>query len=103
MSQRTLPTQADRNRISPANRQEVSMKTLAIFAFTISMGVTVAAQATAPAQEESGLKIMRVGLQRTVMNGPSTRAVAPTDPAYQKNAKTDRMQDSESDSNPALQ
>ena len=78
------------------------MKTLASFVFTISMAVTGAAQATAPAPEEAGLKIVRVGLQRTVMNGPSTRAVAPTDPAYQKNAKTDRMQDSESDSAPAL-
>lgn len=78
------------------------MKTFAILAFTISMAISVSGQAPTPSTEEAGLKIMRVDLQRTVVKGPTVRAVAPTDPAYQRNAKTDRMEDSDSDSAPAL-
>jgi hypothetical protein len=78
------------------------MKVL-MFMFTILglTALTVSAQ-TAPSTDEAGLKIMRVGLQRTAAKGPSLRAVASTDPGSQSRAKTDRVQDGNSDSNPAL-
>jgi len=83
-------------------RQEGSMKTFALLTFIFSVAISVSGQATAPPTEDAGLKIMRVGLQRTVVKGPAVKAVAPTDPSYQKNARTDRMQDSNADSAPAL-
>lgn len=50
----------------------------------------------------AGLRIMRVDLQRTIVKGPSVRAVASTYPTDQAQANTDRRQDSDSDRDPAL-
>src|ERR1700752_979094 len=76
------------------------MKTLVFLVFAI---LTATASAQAPAKdEEAGLKIIRISLQRTAVKGPSTRAVAPTDPAFQKDSKKDRAADSDTDSAPAL-
>ena len=70
----------------------------------IALGGTsrVPAQTATPSSEPAGLKIMRVELQRTIIKGPSVRAIASTYPTDQAQANTDRRQDSDSDSSPAL-
>ena len=70
----------------------------------IALGGTsrVPAQTATPSSEPAGLKIMRVELQRTIIKGPSVRAIASTYPTDQVQANTDRRQDSDSDRSPAL-
>ena len=65
-----------------------------------SLGVS--AQTANPSTEPAGLKIMRVELQRTGAKGPTMRAVPRTDPTSQQQARTDRIDDADSDRNPAL-
>ena len=67
----------------------------------LGLAGSLSAQTSAP-KDEAGLKIMRVELQRAIVKGPSLRAVASTDPSSQAQAKSDRVQDANSDSNPAL-
>jgi len=68
----------------------------------IALGSRASAQTATPSTEPAGLKIMRVVLQRTRIKGPTMRAVPSTYPTDQAQARTDRMQDSDSDRDPAL-
>ena len=69
----------------------------------IILGVTAMAAAQSPTPTDvAGLKILKVELQHVPVKGPSLRAVAATDPGSQSQAKSNRGQDSNSDSLPAL-
>lgn len=75
---------------------------MSIVAIALGGTIRVPAQTATPSTEPAGLKIMRVELQRTIIKGPSVRAIASTYPTDQAQANTDRRQDSDSDSSPAL-
>ena len=78
------------------------MRVLMFMVTFLGLAALAVSAQTAPSTDEAGLKIMRIGLQRTIVKGPSLRAVASTNPASQAQAKADRIQDGNSDSNPAL-
>ena len=64
---------------------------------------SVSGQVSNRDSDPADLEIVKVDLQHTVLRGPSLRAVTSTDPGSQTKARSDRVQDSNSDSLPAIQ
>lgn len=75
------------------------MKAFAII-FILAASVCASAQTASAPTEPAGIKIMKVGLQRTTAKGPQVRAVASTDFDSQIQAQADKNRDV--DRNPAL-
>lgn len=78
------------------------MKHLIFATVIVGLSALTAGAQAVTTSDDAGLKIMRVELQRTVLKGPTLRAVASTNPEAQAQAKADRSADSNTDSTPAL-
>jgi len=78
------------------------MRALIFAGIIVGLAALTAAAQPVATPDDAGLKIIRVELQRTVLKGPTLRAVASTHPEAQAQAKADRTADGNADSNPAL-
>ncbi len=78
------------------------MKVLIFVTVVVGLAALSASAQSVAGPNDAGLKIVRVELQRTVLKGPTLRAVASTNPSAQAQAKADRTADANADSNPAL-